>query len=114
MLHLRTWFSTESSHRSLVQLHLLDRQVSDLLSPGQVCTNTRVALSSTNAGAHTLEAASLEPPAVLPVVLVLLLLLGEAAAAFPTAHLRTLLPGGEAHHRSPSRKSLHQGLAAEP
>lgn len=93
MLHLRTWFSTESSHRSLVQLHLLERQVSDLLSPGQVSTNTRAALSPADGRAHTLEAASLESPAVLPVVLLLLLLLGEADAALPAAHLRTLRPG---------------------
>ncbi|KAK0138866.1 hypothetical protein N1851_024602 [Merluccius polli] len=61
--------------------------------------------------AHALWAASLEPLAVWPVVL---LLVGEAATAFATAHLRTLFPGGEAHYRRPSWKALHQGLAARP
>ena len=43
-----------------------------------------------------------------------LVLVGEAGAALPAAHPRTLLPGGEAHHRGPSRMALHQGLAARP
>ena len=106
---MHTWFSMQSSDSPLVKLHLFRRQVSNLLSPGQVRTNT-VTISPTGR-AHTLLAASLEPLAVLPVVLVLV---GEAGTAFPTAHLRTLVPRGEAHHRSPAWKALHQGLAAGP
>ena len=97
----------QSSDSALVKLHFFHRQVSDLLPPGRVCTN-KVSVSPAGR-AHALHTASPQPLAVLPGVLVLP---GEAGTSVPAANLRTLIPGGEAHHRSPPGKALHQGPAA--